>query len=189
MFRDELRVFFTVLMLYTRIPVPRWVGHSEEALSRATRYFPLIGWIVGGGTAVAIWLATAVFPLSVSVLLGMAASVLMTGAFHEDGWADTCDGFGGGWTQERILSIMQDSRIGTFGTVGLLLMLGLKFSALYALGQVDLSLLATSLVVSHSTSRGLAATFIRTHSYVRGISHLSPQLHHFCQTTKWQPAC
>ena len=163
----ELRLLLTAVMFYTRIPVPRWVGHSDEALNQATRYFPMIGWIVGGGVGVVIWLASFVFPLSISVLLGMVAGILMTGAFHEDGFVDMCDGFGGGWTRERILTIMKDSRIGTFGTVGIALLLSLKFSALYVLGQANLSLLFITVIISHSTSRGIAATFIRTHPYVR----------------------
>ena len=154
-------------MFYTRIPCPKWVGHSPEQLNEATRYFPLIGWLVGGSTAGVIYLAQFLFPLSVSVLLGLIVSVLMTGAFHEDGWADVCDGFGGGWTKEQILLIMKDSRLGTYGTMGLLLLMGTKFWALYELGQRSVNLLLVTLVVSHSVSRGLAATFIRTHAYVR----------------------
>lgn len=167
MLKHELKLFFTALMFYTRIPVPGWVGHSPEQLNRATRYFPLVGWVVGGSMAGVIYLGQWLFPLSVSLMLGLAASVLLTGAFHEDGFADVCDGFGGGWTKEQILRIMKDSRLGTYGTVGLLLLLGTKFWVLYELGQRNASLLLTTLIASHALSRGLAATFIRTHPYVR----------------------
>ena len=164
---QQLTLFFTALMFYTRLPVPRWVGHSPEQLNRATRYFPLVGWIAGGTVAGTIYLSHWILPLSVSVLLGLAIGILLTGAFHEDGFADVCDGFGGGWTPEQILTIMKDSRLGTYGTVGLLLLLGTKFAALYELGQRSLPLLYITLVTSHALSRGLAATFIRTHRYVR----------------------
>ena len=167
MLKQQLTLFFTALMFYSRIPVPKWVGHSPEQLNRATRYFPLVGWMVGGSVAGVIYLSQWVVPLSVSVLLGLVASVLLTGAFHEDGFADVCDGFGGGWTKEQILRIMKDSRLGTYGTMGLLLLMGSKFGVLYELGQKDLSLLLVTLVASHALSRGLAATFIRTHCYVR----------------------
>ena len=163
----QLTLFFTALMFYTRLPVPRWVGHSPEQLNRATRYFPLVGWIAGGTVAGTIYLSHWILPLSVSVLLGLAAGILLTGAFHEDGFADVCDGFGGGWTPEHILAIMKDSRLGTYGTVGLLLLLGTKFAALYELGRGSMPLLYATLVTSHALSRGLAATFIRTHRYVR----------------------
>ena len=167
MLQRELTLFFTALMFYTRIPCPTWVGHSSGQLNEATRYFPLMGWIVGGGMAGVVYLAHIVFPLSVSVLLGLVTSVLMTGAFHEDGWADVCDGFGGGWTKEQILLIMKDSRLGTYGTIGLLLLMGTKFWVLYEIGQRSMVLLLATIVASHAVSRGLAATFIRTHTYVR----------------------
>lgn len=167
MLKREIRLFFTALMFYTRIPVPKWVGHSPERLNRATRYFPLIGWIVGGSMAGVIYLSQWVFPLSISVMLGLVASVLMTGAFHEDGFADVCDGFGGGWTKEQILRIMKDSRLGTYGTIGLLLLMSSKFWVLYELGQKNLFLLLVTIIASHALSRGLAATFIRKHHYVR----------------------
>lgn len=85
MVKRELTLFFTALMFYTRIPCPKWVGHSSGQLNEATRYFPLIGWIVGGSMAGTIYLALHLLPLSVSVLLGLGVSILMTGAFHEDG--------------------------------------------------------------------------------------------------------
>src|SRR5215213_7826698 len=113
--KHELRLLFTALQFYTRLPVPRWVGYSETALNQATRYFPLIGWLVGL-LAGATWLiGTYLVDAPTGLLLSMMASVLLTGAFHEDGFADVCDGFGGGWTKEKILLIMKDSRLGAYG--------------------------------------------------------------------------
>src|SRR5690348_17261176 len=106
--KRELQIFFTAVMYYTRIPVPPSTTHEPEFLSLATRYVPVIGWIVGGVYSAVIVVAMMVFPVWVSILLGLAASVLLTGAFHEDGFADVCDGFGGGWTREKILLIMKD---------------------------------------------------------------------------------
>ncbi|QJD79639.1 adenosylcobinamide-GDP ribazoletransferase [Spirosoma rhododendri] len=168
--KHELRLFFVALQFYTRLPIPAWVGYSESALNQATRYLPLIGWLVGAVTGL-VWLAgTYLIDADTALLLGMTASVLLTGAFHEDGFADVCDGFGGGWTKERILTIMKDSRVGTYGVVGLVLMLGLKFSVLKHIGASLLSqpgLLLMYLMSAHALSRFMAATFIRTHSYVR----------------------
>ena len=124
---EELKIFFTAVQYYTRIPCPRWVGHSQDQLNEASKYFPLMGWIVGGASAGVFYLAQFIFPVSISVLLSMAAGILLTGAFHEDGFADTCDGFGGGWTKAEVLEIMKDSRIGSYGTIGLVLILLSKF--------------------------------------------------------------
>jgi len=128
---QHIRIFFTALMFFTRIPCPSWVDHSEEYLNKSSQYFPLVGGIVGAiGLAVllgALW----VLPVPLAVLLSMVATVLATGAFHEDGFADMCDGFGGGWTKEKILDIMQDSRLGTFGAVGLGLLMAVKFLCLH----------------------------------------------------------
>lgn len=129
--KREIHVFFTALMYYTRIPCPSWVNHDPNFLNLSTRYFPLIGFIVGGLAALVMGLSLEIFPASLAVLLGLGVSLLTTGAFHEDGLADVMDGFGGGWTKEKILDIMKDSRVGTFGVAGLVLVLGLKTMALY----------------------------------------------------------
>ena len=110
-----------------------------------------------------------ILPLSVGILLSIAISIYITGAFHENGFADTCDGFGGGWTKEQILTIMKDSRIGTYGTVGILLILSIKFSILYEIGTFSLPLLFASYINGHITSRFVASTLIQTHEYVQDI--------------------
>lgn len=131
--RNEVRVFFTALMFLTRLPVPRWTDHRPEYLQQAPRYFPWVGLIVGSLTAGVYLLAVRVFPAAIALVASMVSGILITGAFHEDGFADVCDGFGGGWTKEKILAIMKDSRLGTFGVIGLGAMLGLKYLALQAL--------------------------------------------------------
>jgi adenosylcobinamide-GDP ribazoletransferase len=164
----EIRLFFTALMFFTRIPCPSWVDHSEEYLHKSSRYFPLIGWIVGGFSGAVLVASALLFPLPVAVLLCMTASLLLTGAFHEDGLADMCDGFGGGWTKEQILRIMQDSRLGTFGACGLALALALKFAALLFIAERSSpAAAALALVAAHAASRLTAVTFLRTHSYAR----------------------
>lgn len=160
----QIKLFFTALMFYTRIPCPTWVDHQAEMLNRSTRYFPLIGWIVGGGAGIIFWLFQLVFPVEMAILLSMAFSIFLTGAFHEDGLADVFDGFGGGWTSESILRIMKDSRLGTFGLVGLVLVLAIKF---FALTELDPTMIPITLWAGHSVSRLVATTFIFTHQYVR----------------------
>jgi adenosylcobinamide-GDP ribazoletransferase len=160
----QIRIFLTAVMYFTRIPCPKWVDHSEEYLNKASMYFPFIGWIVGGFSALILWLAAFVFPLSTSIIFSMVASILITGAFHEDGFADVCDGFGGGWTKQKILDIMKDSRIGAYGVIGLILILGLKFSLLY---NLNLSVIYIAIIAGHSLSRFTAVSIIFTQDYVR----------------------
>lgn len=170
MMRRQVELFFTALMFYTRIPCPKWVGHSEENLNKSTVYFPVVGWIVGGAAAGVYWVLHFLFPLEIALLLSMGASILLTGAFHEDGFADVCDGFGGGWTKLRILEIMKDSRLGTYGVTGLGLMLTLKFLALKAVVSTTYfspGHVVPVLIVAHALSRATALSFIYTHEYAR----------------------
>lgn len=163
MIRTELEYFFAALRFFTRLPVPAWVGHSSEQLNRATRYFPLVGWIIGLIGAGVTWVPAWVLPLSLCVLLGMAATLLATGAFHEDGFADSCDGFGGGWAKDDVLRIMKDSRIGSYGAIGIGLMLLTKWNALYELNED----MVTALLVAHPLSRLASVSLIYALDYVR----------------------
>lgn len=166
--KRELHIFLTAVMFYTRIPCPKWVDHNPEYLSRATRYFPLIGWIVGGLYAASVLLLMSIFSPIISLLIGLGVSILLTGAFHEDGFADTCDGFGGGWTKDKILLIMKDSRVGTYGVVGMVLLLALKLSATLELTTTsDRMLFFILIVTSHSLSRMMAVIVIKAMPYAR----------------------
>lgn len=165
--RYQLELFFTALGFFTRLPVPAWVPWSPERLNHAARYFPLVGWIVGG-IAAASWLAFAqLFPPTVAVLLSMAVTIRATGAFHEDGWADACDGLGGGWDKSQALAIMKDSRIGSYGTIGLVLMLLAKAAALVELAAAGAAAVAVALVAAHPLSRLASTSLIHTLEYVR----------------------
>lgn len=121
--KQEIHRFFAALMFYSRIPCPAWASHDAEVLNRATRYFPLIGAIIGGAQALFLALLLPLNQPMLAAWLVLALGIWLTGAFHEDGFADVCDAFGGGWTKADILRIMKDSRLGTFGTVGLLILL------------------------------------------------------------------
>ncbi|KAA0993323.1 adenosylcobinamide-GDP ribazoletransferase [Dyadobacter aurulentus] len=168
--KQQATLFFTALQFYTRFPAPRWVHYKPENLNRATGYLPLIGWIVGL-VAGCSWLAGAYFTnLNIGLLLSMAASVLATGAFHEDGFADVCDGFGGGWTKAKILEIMKDSRIGTYGSVGLMLLLAFKFLLLQNLAlqcSDDFAILISLSISAHAWSRLMPVFVIFTQPYAR----------------------
>ncbi len=167
-FKKEVEVFLTAVMFYTRIPCPRWIGHSPDLLAKATRYFPMIGWIVGGVSAMVLYATGQLLPISISILFSMITGILLTGAFHEDGFADVCDGFGGGWTKSKILDIMKDSRVGAYGLIGMVLILPLKYLLLFEIYQAQGTLcLALALLSGHSLSRSTAASMIYTHEYVR----------------------
>jgi adenosylcobinamide-GDP ribazoletransferase len=161
--KKQLHVFLTAVMFYTRIPCPSWIDHSEDILNKATIYFPFIGWIVGAFGALIFGLAQMILPDEIAIMLSMIATILMTGAFHEDGLGDVCDGFGGGWTKEKILTIMKDSRMGAYGVIGLILILGLKFLALKAFPFFVIGFL----LVAHPLSRWVAVWMIFTMDYAR----------------------
>lgn len=121
----------------TRLPVPSTAGLSAQAvqagLVRAVGWFPLVGALVGAITA-AIALAAAQFwPVYVAVALALAAEALVTGAFHEDAVADFCDAFGGGQSADDVRRIMKDSRIGSYGSMGLIAAIGLRATLMVAL--------------------------------------------------------
>ncbi len=161
--RREASYFFAAVRFFTRLPVPAWVGHSQDQLDHAVRYLSIVGLIVGALGALATWLAAWVLPLSLAVLLGMATTLLVTGAFHEDGFADSCDGFGGGWDKAHVLTIMKDSRLGSYGAIGIMLLLLAKWNALMELEDW----LLFSLLAAHASSRAAASTLIYALDYVR----------------------
>ncbi|MCV9934208.1 adenosylcobinamide-GDP ribazoletransferase [Flavobacterium sp. LS1R47] len=172
--KKQLHIFFTALMFYTRIPCPKNIDHNPDYLNKASRYFPLIGWIVGGISFLTFYGASFLVSTAASVIIGMIAGILTTGAFHEDGFADVCDGFGGGWTKEKILLIMKDSAIGAYGAIGVVLLFLLKFQLLSELVTIETitnqqSVLNILLffIAGHSISRLAAISIVFTHEYSR----------------------
>ena len=164
MIRRELGYFLGAVGFFTRMPVPGWVGHSAAALSQCARYFPAVGLLVGGIGALVYWLALHLWQHPVAVLLSMAATLYATGAFHEDGLSDTADGLGGGWDKARILAIMKDSRVGSYGVVALVLALLGKFALL---SGIDAALVPAALLAGHAVSRFGATLIMATLDYAR----------------------
>lgn len=171
MMRAQLRYFFVALAFFTRIPIPQWVGYEADDLDRAAVWFPLIGLLVGLIVAGVWWLAALVLPPRVALVLSIISGVLITGAFHEDGLADAVDGFGGGYTRDDVLRIMQDSRIGSFGGLALILALLLKLELLAALPPLILPWL---MIATHGCSRWLSISLLLDLDYARPQGKAKP---------------
>lgn len=169
--KTELRIFFTALMFYTRIPCPPSTDHSPEFINKATRYFPFIGWIVGGVSFAVYALFSLLFDVEIAVVFSLIAGILTTGAFHEDGFADVFDGFGGGWTKDKILAIMKDSRIGAYGGVAIGLLLVLKIlvmsKLLTKIAPTDYLTICLIFVSYHAMARLTAINIVFNSEYAR----------------------
>ena len=168
--QNQWRYFLTAVMFFTRVPV-QFENFDNADLNKATRYFPLIGILVGAVGAIVFRLSDILLPLEISLLLSMASTILLTGAFHEDGLADAVDGLGGGWTKEQVLTIMVDSRIGSYGAIGLVLVLLTKYQTLsYQLPE----LIPATLIAGHALSRLCAVLVMSTQSYVKTEGKAKP---------------
>lgn len=105
---------------FTRLPFWKLKEIPSECFKHVVPYWPFVSWLTGGVMAGTLWLGTQVMPVSLAWILALISRLLITGCLHEDGLADFFDGFGGGTTRERTLSIMKDSHIGTYGVIGLI---------------------------------------------------------------------
>ncbi len=114
--------FLSAVQFLTRIPVPVR-SYEADTLSRAVKFFPLVGLLIGLGAALVHLLLAPHLPVSIVALFVVVYLVLITGSLHEDGLADAADGFGGGWERTQVLTIMRDSRIGSYGALALTLSL------------------------------------------------------------------
>lgn len=165
---NEFQTFLNAVQFYTRIPLGNWVKYTPERLENSVRYFPMIGLIVGAPTAGAIIGLESVLGIAPAIIIGLILGVLFTGALHEDGLADCCDGFGGGWTKEKVLLIMKDSTIGAYGAIGLVLLFALKIAFLLPmvgrLKSVDLLIMFVSVQV---LSRAGSVLIMRFMNYAR----------------------
>jgi adenosylcobinamide-GDP ribazoletransferase len=167
MMRSQLELFFIAVGFFTRLPVPGWVAFEPQKLGHASRYLPLVGWLIGLLGVAVFWLSSLLLPPNLSIILSMVATLRATGAFHEDGWADCCDGLGGGWSREQVLAIMKDSRIGSYGTIGLVMMLLAKFHALDNLASYNPETLVLAMLVAHPLSRLAAVSLMAVLDYAR----------------------
>jgi len=160
--RAETPAFSAALGFLTRLPaLAEWSAQAEAA---SPRWYPGAGVVVGAICGLAYWAAALVWPPVVAALVALAVGLVVTGALHEDGFADACDGLGGNRPKERVLEIMRDSRIGTYGVLGLAMMLGAKLAVLASLpgGAVP-----WVLVAGHAASRASMLWVMSSSPYAR----------------------
>jgi adenosylcobinamide-GDP ribazoletransferase len=158
----KLKRLLLALSFYTRLPCPKNLDYRQ--LPQAAVFLPVIGWLVGGLSGAAFYLAASLWPPTVAAVIALIAGIWITGAFHEDGFADVCDGFGGGYGKERILAIMKDSAIGVYGTLGLMLLMLLKVGLL---GSLETRIAPWVLLAGHSVSRLMPLLLMRRYHYAR----------------------
>ncbi|MCY0389099.1 adenosylcobinamide-GDP ribazoletransferase [Robbsia sp. Bb-Pol-6] len=165
--REEACIVLTAFGYFSRLPVPSRLAFSQARLAASGRYLPLVGLVIGSAGALIYGLALQVLPAALAVLLSMAATLLASGALHEDGLADCCDAFGGAHAREDVLRIMKDSRIGAFGAIGVVVALLVKWQALTALAQRHPLAAAGWMIAAHMASRAGAIVYVATLDYAR----------------------
>ena len=137
-FYDNL---WAALIFFTRLPFWRVYQPPKSSYAAVVEWWPLTGWLIGGAMAATLYYGAMVMPFTIAVIAAIIVRLLITGALHEDGLADFFDGFGGGGSdRQRILDIMKDSHIGTYGVLSLIVYFALLFFALHSLSPVDAAL-------------------------------------------------
>ena len=157
--------------MLTRFPAARGIDYAPALDAAAVRYYPGVGVLVGLAGGAVFAAARGPFDPLLAAALAIAVTVLLTGAMHEDGLADTADGIGGGDSAERALEIMRDSRIGVYGVLALILVVGAKAFALASLSPWTGFAI---LVAVHGLSRWSVVFVIATARYVRSSGTASP---------------
>ncbi len=170
---------------FTRLPVWRLTTIDKCYYERVVPLWPLAGWLTGGLMAVVFLLATMLgFTTGIAVALALISRVLLTGALHEDGFADFCDGFGGGTDRESVLRIMKDSHIGTYGVLGLVLYYLLAWSTMCAIAIVTFFPLV--MIAADVVSKYFSSYIIYFLPYARKAEDAKNKLVYSCTTlTDW----
>ncbi|KZN33149.1 hypothetical protein N480_24815 [Pseudoalteromonas luteoviolacea S2607] len=163
---SQFALFKLALIFLTRVPVKLSGSVSDEEINLSSRYFAMVGFCIGLFMAFSLWVIAYWVPMNVAILFILGLGLLVTGAFHEDGFADVWDGFGGGWSQQQKLDIMKDSRIGTYGAVALFILMMSKYQLLLALSE-DLVTLLFAIVIAQTLSRMTATSLIGKLPYVQ----------------------
>ena len=166
--KHEWILLLVAIQFLTRLSVPPFKHYNPQWLHQSSRHFPAVGLLVGLLCAGVFWLSSLLFTPLVAAVLSTAFGIKLTGAFHEDGLADSCDGLGGGLTRERTLTIMKDSRLGTYGVLGLVSALLLKISLL---ASMPIPIAVIALIIGHTASRLLCISLLSLLPYGGEIEH------------------
>lgn len=156
---------WAALIFFTRLPFWRLHQPPKACYETVVEHWPLVGWLTGGVMAATLYGVSMVLPYQVAVLVAIVMRLLLTGALHEDGLADFLDGFGGGGNnRQRILDIMKDSHIGTYGVIGLVLYLLLLF---FCLSSMSLEMAALAILAADPYAKMLTAQLVSMMPYAR----------------------
>jgi adenosylcobinamide-GDP ribazoletransferase len=153
-------------VFFTRLPFWRLKAFQvpAEYFKQVINYWAVVGWLTGGVMAGVLWLSAQILPYPVAILLALLSRLLITGALHEDGLADFLDGFGGGNNKERILAIMKDSHIGTYGVISLIFYFLLSYSLLY---HLPLSIAPVMILIADPLCKLISSQITRFLPYAR----------------------
>ena len=171
--KENINLFWLALAFFTRIPVPVELDFSSELMNHASRYYAAAGTVIGLILAAFLYPLWFFLPENIAAIILVAESLLLTGSFHEDGFADMCDGFGGGFTPESKIAIMKDSRLGTFGGAGLFIELTLEWALLSYIMKDSWIAPAALLIALHALSRGVSGVLIFIMPYQSQIDQMS----------------
>ena len=151
-------------IFFTRLPFWRLHEPPRECFKAVVEHWPLVGWLTGGLMALTLWGVSQYMPYPIAVLAAIVVRLLVTGALHEDGLADFLDGFGGGNDRERILAIMKDSHIGTYGVIGLVIYFLLLAAALCSMPP---TLAAVTIFAADPFAKMVASELVMMMPYAR----------------------
>jgi adenosylcobinamide-GDP ribazoletransferase len=170
-----LREYLVAVQFFTRLPVTgalaEWTGYSPALLRASSAHFPGVGWLVGLAACASFALFALLLQGSPFAPLAAAigctiVTVLLTGAFHEDGLADVADGLGGSAERDRALTIMKDSRLGTYGVLALVLAVLAKIALLAVLAGQSAATVLLALFAAHAVSRFAPLVIVRSLPYI-----------------------
>lgn len=161
-------------IFFTRLPFWRIKEVPTECFKHVVTYWPIVGWLTGGITVLTLWACGQIVPVSLAWIIALLMRLLITGAMHEDGLADFMDGFGGGMTRERVLAIMKDSHIGTYGVLGLII----YYCLMMQMSMIPLNTLCVFVLCGDCWSKCVASNLSNLLPYARKEEESKAKMSH-----------
>lgn len=159
-----MKQVLAAFIFFTRLPFWRLAEIAPDYFKRVVPYWPMTGWLTAGCSVLVLLLVATVLPVSIALLFAISTRLLITGCLHEDGLADFFDGFGGGTDRERILTIMKDSHIGTYGVIGLIFYFAFYYALLHTL---PVEYIAYAILAGDPFSKTISSMVINRLPYAR----------------------